>query len=159
MNACNKSKAEPEISLPDISVLAHPLFDAEQHYMGSISHALDMSVLPQMVLSRNELGPEYDLWAMDSDGVIVSDLDSLLQQIFENQISFLTKIQAMHFMFLAYRPYIECPPNRGDTARCSPRFLFITRNNVISGFIAYSSPENQADMKQISSRYKAVVTR
>ncbi len=25
-------------------------------------------------------------------------------------------------MTTAYRPYIECPPSRGDAARCSPRF-------------------------------------
>jgi len=28
-------------------------------------------------------------------------------------------------LHVAYRPYIECPPSRGDTARCSPRNFFI----------------------------------
>ena len=40
------------------------------------------------------------------------------------QESLLTEILPNLTLNTAYRPYIECPPNRGDTARCSPRYFF-----------------------------------
>ena len=43
------------------------------------------------------------------------------------QESSLTEIQSNLTLHVAYRPYIECPPSRGDTARCSPRY-FLSHN-------------------------------
>jgi len=47
-----------------------------------------------------------------------------LNMIKNLQESLLTEILPHLTSNTAYRPYIECPPSRGDTARCSPRYLF-----------------------------------
>ena len=46
-----------------------------------------------------------------------------LNMIKNVQESLLTEIQPNLTLDTAYRPYIECPPSRGDTARCSPRYF------------------------------------
>jgi hypothetical protein len=55
--------------------MAQPLFDAEQKFVGSLVLTLDSSIFPQLVLSKNELGADYELWAMDPNGVIVCHQD------------------------------------------------------------------------------------
>ena len=47
-----------------------------------------------------------------------------LNMIKNLQESSLTEILPNLTLNAAYRPYIECPPIRGDTARCSPRFIY-----------------------------------
>jgi len=37
----------------------------------------------------------------------------------------LTEIRHKLTLQAAYRPYIECPPIRGNAARCFPRFLLL----------------------------------
>jgi hypothetical protein len=44
----------------------------------------------------------------------------------------LTEIGHKKILQAAYRPYIECPPIRGNTARCLPRFFWVFSNAINS---------------------------
>jgi len=56
-------------------VLAYHLFDAKQKFMGSVVLTLDTSMLPQIVMNNAGVGTDYQLWAMEPDGMVVSDQD------------------------------------------------------------------------------------
>ncbi|HRY84514.1 MAG TPA: hypothetical protein P5533_07765 [Candidatus Cloacimonadota bacterium] len=56
-------------------VIAHPLFDANKRFMGSLNLTLDTSALPQLVLNKNKVPSNYELWAMETDGITVCDQD------------------------------------------------------------------------------------
>lgn len=56
-------------------VLGQPLFDAKQKFLGSLVLTLDTSVLPKLVLEKNAVPDNYELWAMEPDGMTVCDQD------------------------------------------------------------------------------------
>jgi len=56
-------------------VIGQPLFDAKQTFMGSLVLTLDTSVLPKLVLEKNAVPANYELWAMEPDGMTVCDQD------------------------------------------------------------------------------------
>lgn len=56
-------------------VLGQPLFDAKQKFVGSLVLTIDTSVLPKMVLDKNAVPANYELWAMEANGMTVCDQD------------------------------------------------------------------------------------
>ena len=56
-------------------VICHPLFDANQTFMGSLNLTIDTSALPKLVLDKNKVPENYELWAMETDGMTVCDSD------------------------------------------------------------------------------------
>lgn len=56
-------------------VLGQPLFDAKQKFMGALVLTLDTSVLPKLVLEKNAVPENYELWAMEPNGMTVCDQD------------------------------------------------------------------------------------
>ena len=57
--------------------IARPLYDANQKFAGSLVLTLDTSVLPKLVLDKNAVPAGYELWAMETDGMIVCDQDKV----------------------------------------------------------------------------------
>ncbi|HNQ44165.1 MAG TPA: cache domain-containing protein, partial [Candidatus Cloacimonadota bacterium] len=58
-----------------VIVLAQPLYDAKNIFVGSLALTIDTSVLPQLVLDENKLSKDFELWAMETDGMMVLNQD------------------------------------------------------------------------------------
>ncbi len=56
-------------------VLGQPLFDAKQKFMGALVLTIDTSALPKLVLEKNAVPDNYELWAMEPNGLTVCDQD------------------------------------------------------------------------------------
>ncbi|MDD5316593.1 MAG: hypothetical protein PHX33_06200 [Candidatus Cloacimonetes bacterium] len=56
-------------------VLAQPLFDVNNAFVGSLVLTLDTSLLPQMVLDKSEMSKDYELWAMEPSGMMICNQD------------------------------------------------------------------------------------
>lgn len=55
--------------------MAQPLLDAKGKFVGSLVLTIDTSMLPQLVLDKNGVSSDYEIWAMEPDGTIVCDAD------------------------------------------------------------------------------------
>ncbi|GAB1365412.1 hypothetical protein MASR1M36_02830 [Candidatus Cloacimonadaceae bacterium] len=56
-------------------VLGQPLFDAKQKFVGALVLTLDTSALPKLVMEKNAVPDNYELWAMEPNGMTVCDQD------------------------------------------------------------------------------------
>ena len=56
-------------------ILGRPLFDAKDKFMGSLVLTIDTSLLPKLVMEKNKVPKNYELWAMEPDGMTVADQD------------------------------------------------------------------------------------
>jgi len=56
-------------------VIARPLFDAKEKFVGSIALTLNTELLANMILGDNNVSSEYELWAMQPDGMMVCNQD------------------------------------------------------------------------------------
>lgn len=56
-------------------ILSRPLYDSKEKFVGSLVLTIDTSLLPKLVLEKNAVSDEYELWAMEPDGMTVCDQD------------------------------------------------------------------------------------
>jgi hypothetical protein len=56
-------------------VIGHPITNADKKFVGAYVVTLDPQKLVNQLLSENKIPEEYELWAMQSDGMIVCDQD------------------------------------------------------------------------------------
>ena len=56
-------------------VIARPLYDSSNHFAGSISALIRPELLIAPVISKSRVPEDYELWIMQTDGMIVYDLD------------------------------------------------------------------------------------
>lgn len=56
-------------------ILSRPLYDAKNKFSGSLVLTIDTSLLPKIVLDKNAVPENYELWAMEPDGMTVCDQD------------------------------------------------------------------------------------
>jgi hypothetical protein len=56
-------------------VIAHPLYDKDQHFAGAVSLLIRPDLLIDHLLKRTTIPKDYELWVMQTDGMIIYDQD------------------------------------------------------------------------------------
>jgi len=55
--------------------IARPLFDDKKNYVGSLVLTIDPALLVTLTLKNNKVPAEFELWTMQTDGMIVGEQD------------------------------------------------------------------------------------
>jgi len=56
-------------------VIAHPLYDSKKHFAGSVNAVIRPELLIDALLQKTTIPDDYELWIMQTDGMIIYDQD------------------------------------------------------------------------------------